>query len=42
MSESRKIIERYESNVPNGHYPECGVSIFGFDAKQNNKGINDE
>ena len=42
MHDFIKIIEQFEADVPNGHYPECGISMFEFDAKQNNKGENNE
>lgn len=31
MPEIRKVIEKYELDVPNGTYPELGVSLFEFD-----------
>ena len=33
----REIFEKYEANVPNGHYPEFGVSIFKFDSEKGKK-----
>jgi len=41
MQNYKKVIEKFEADVPNGHYPECGISIFEFDAKQQ-KGENNE
>ena len=38
MQGFRKTIEQFEADVPNGHYPECGISMFEFDMKQTNKG----
>ena len=38
MQDFRKTIEQFEADVPNGHYPECGISMFEFDMKQTNKG----
>jgi len=37
-----KIIDEFEADVPNGHYPECGISIFEFDEKQQKEGENNE
>ena len=34
------MIDEFEADVPNGHYPECGISIFEFDEKQ--EGENNE
>lgn len=42
MPEIIKVIEKYERDVPNGHYPEYGVSIFEFDETKNNQGKNNE
>ena len=42
MPEAREIIEKLEVDVPNGFYPECGVSMFEFDEIDNKKGENDE
>ena len=42
MLDFRKTIEQFEVEVPNGHYPECGISMFVFDMKQNKKGEKNE
>ena len=42
MPEIVKVIEKYERDVPNGNFPECGVSMFEFDEKRNEKGENNE
>ncbi|MBL4773202.1 MAG: hypothetical protein JKX98_06265 [Alcanivoracaceae bacterium] len=36
------IINKFEADVPNGHYPECGISMFEFDAKNNKQGEDNE
>ena len=42
MEEYKEVIEEFEAEVPNGNYPECGISVFEFDEKENNKGKNNE
>ena len=42
MQMYKDIFKRYEVDVPNGRYPECGISIFEFNARQNNKGEDNE
>lgn len=42
MRNYEEIFEKYEANVPNGRYPECGISIFEFNSRLNNKGENNE
>jgi hypothetical protein len=34
MQGVQEIIDKYEADVPNGHYPEFGVSMFNFDLKK--------
>jgi hypothetical protein len=38
MPEVIKIIDEHERDVPNGYYPECGISMFEFDEVNNNEG----
>ncbi|HHL32708.1 MAG TPA: hypothetical protein ENJ41_08980 [Oceanospirillales bacterium] len=37
MQGVQEIIDKYEADVPNGQYPEFGVSMFNFDLKKGKK-----